>query len=116
MKFGISVANLSQYNKNNNILFGLTITSYCCRLSIVMEVTATITPKFQIHLPVAIRTKAGFIHHGPVVIRADGGRIIIEKKRGKSILDLAGKYKARGKHLKVDLANIRDYIDYGNLP
>lgn len=81
-----------------------------------MEVTATITPQFQIHLPVAIRIKAGFTHHGPVVIRADAGRIIIEKKKGKSILDLAGKYRTRGAHRKIDLANIRDYIDYGNLP
>lgn len=81
-----------------------------------MEVTATITPQFQIHIPVAIRMKAGFTHHGPVTIRADAGRIIIEKKRGKTILDLAGKYKARGKRVKIDLANIRDYIDYGNLP
>ncbi len=80
-----------------------------------MEVTGTITSKFQIHLPKAIRIKAGFTHHGPVVLRASAGRIILEKKRGKSILDLAGKYRMKGKHVKIDLANIRDYIDYGNL-
>ena len=80
-----------------------------------MEVTATITPKCQIHLPVAIRIKAGFIHHGPVRIRADAGRIIIEKRKGKSILDLGGKYRVKAKGVKIDLANVRDYIDYGNL-
>lgn len=80
-----------------------------------MEVTGTITSKFQIHLPKAIRIKAGFHNHGPVVLRASAGRIILEKRRGKSILDLAGKYRVKGRHVKIDLANIRDHIDYGNL-
>ncbi len=81
----------------------------------MLEVTATITPKFQIHLPVAIRKQAGFTHHGPVRIRADAGRIIIEKRKGKSILDLAGKYRPKGARVHIDLDNIRDYIDYGRL-
>lgn len=77
-----------------------------------MQVTATITPKFQIHLPVAIRLKAGFTMHGPVTMRAQAGRIILEKKRGKSILDLAGKFRV--KH-PIPADKIRDYIDYSNL-
>lgn len=77
-----------------------------------MQVTATITPKYQIHLPVAIRLKAGFTFHGPVNIRADAGRIIIEKKKGKSILDLAGKYRVKN---PIPADRIRDYIDYSNL-
>lgn len=80
-----------------------------------MQVTGTITPKYQIHLPVAIRMKAGFTFHGPVNIRADAGRIVIEKKKGKSILDLAGKYRVKAKGVNIDLDNVRDYIDYGNL-
>ncbi len=80
-----------------------------------MEVTATITSKFQIHLPKAIRQKAGFLTHGPVVIRADRGKIIIERKRGKSILDLAGTFRPKGNMKKIDIDNIRDYIDYSDL-
>lgn len=80
-----------------------------------MEQTVTITPKFQVHIPKDIRQKAGFFTHGPVVMRADKGRIVIERKKTGSILDLAGKYQHEAKKVKIDLANIRDYIDYGNL-
>lgn len=76
-----------------------------------METIATITPKFQIHLPKAIREKAGFLTHGPVVMRADKGEIVIRKRKGKSILDLAGSIKPKGKAKFIDIDNIRDYID-----
>ncbi len=79
-----------------------------------MQLTATLTPKFQIHIPVTIRINAGFTYHGPVAIRDDGDRIIIEHKK-HDILSLAGKYKEKAKRSKIDLANIRDHIDYGNL-
>lgn len=80
-----------------------------------MEVTATITPKFQIHLPKAIRQKAGFLTHGPVVMRADKGKVTISKRKTGSILDMAGKYKTIGKTKKIDIDNIRDIIDYSDL-
>ncbi len=86
--------------------------SYCNTLRIAMQVTATITPKFQIHLPRAIRLKAGFTMHGPVTMRADRGRIVIAKKRGKSILDLGGKFRVKN---PIPADKIRDYIDYSNL-
>lgn len=77
-----------------------------------MEVIGTITPKFQIHIPVAIRKKAGFTFHGPVVIRADKGKIIIQKRKGKSILDLAGAFRVKN---PIPADKIRDYIDYSDL-
>lgn len=80
-----------------------------------MQTIATITPKFQIHIPRAIREKAGFLQHGPVVMRADGGKIVIEKRKGKSILDLAGSIKPKGKAKNIDIDNIRDYINYADL-
>lgn len=80
-----------------------------------MEQTAILTSKFQIHIPKKIREKAGFLTHGPVVMRADKGRIVIEKKKIGSILDLAGKYRNEAKKVNIDLANIRNYIDYGDL-
>ncbi len=74
-----------------------------------MDVIATITPKFQIHIPVAIRKKAGFTQHGLVRMRADRGRIVIEKRKGKSILDLAGAFRVKN---PIPADKIRDYIDY----
>lgn len=76
-----------------------------------MEQTAILTSKFQIHIPKKIREKAGFFTHGPVVVRADKGEIVIRKRKGKSILDMAGKYRKQAKLINIDLDNIRDYID-----
>ena len=77
--------------------------------------TVTITPKFQVHIPRAIREKSGLTTHGPVIMRADKGKIVIEPRKTKSILDLAGKYKRRAKQKTIDIARIRDVIDYSRL-
>ncbi|OGG29035.1 hypothetical protein A2973_01710 [Candidatus Gottesmanbacteria bacterium RIFCSPLOWO2_01_FULL_49_10] len=74
-----------------------------------MQTIATITPKFQVHIPKAIREKAGFLTHGPVVMRADKGKIVIEKKKGKGILALAGAFRVKN---PIPVEKIRDYIDY----
>ena len=47
--------------------------------------------------------------HGPVVMRADKGRIVIEKKKGKGILALAGAFRVKN---PIPAEKIRDYIDY----
>lgn len=75
--------------------------------------TVTVTSKYQVYLPLDIREKAGLITHGPVHIRADAGKIIIEPKPG-TLISLAGKYKSKASR-KVDIDNIRDRIDYSDL-
>lgn len=80
-----------------------------------MQQIVTITSKFQVHIPKKIREKAGMLNHGPVVMRADKGKITIEKRKGKSILDLGGSIKPRGKAKDIDIDNIRDYINYSDL-
>lgn len=80
-----------------------------------MQQIVTITSKFQVHIPKKIREESGILKHGPIVMRADKGKIIIEKKKGKSILDLAGKYKRKAKLVHIDLDNVRDYINYSDL-
>ncbi len=74
-----------------------------------MEQVVTITQKFQVHIPKRIRQKAGFLTHGPVIMRADKGRIVIEKKKTKSILELAGAFRVKD---PIPAGKIRDYIDY----
>jgi AbrB family looped-hinge helix DNA binding protein len=80
-----------------------------------MITTATLTEKFQIHIPKKIREKAGILTHGPVTMRADEGRIIIEPQKAQTLLELGGKYKHLGKAKKIDISRIRDYIDYSDL-
>ena len=73
----------------------------------------TITPKFQVHLPVEVRKKAGLKTHGRAVIKADGKKIIIEPIGDKDpIMQLAGSIKV--KH-PIPVEKIRDYIDYSDL-
>lgn len=77
-----------------------------------MIAQTTITPKFQLHIPVAIRKAVGLKRHGKAVIRADGERIIIEPIKESPILKLAGSLKNRKPTQKIDIDNIRDQIDY----
>jgi AbrB family looped-hinge helix DNA binding protein len=74
-----------------------------------MQQIVTITSKFQVHIPKAIREKAGILTHGPVTMRADAGKIVIEKKKGRGILALAGTFRVKN---PIPVEHIRDYIDY----
>lgn len=76
-----------------------------------METYGTITPKFQLHIPVKIRQKAGFTKHGRVKIRASKNKIIITKPK-KSLLDWAGAFTVKN---PSPADKIRDYIDYSDL-
>ncbi len=75
-----------------------------------MEILTTITPKFQVHIPVAIRKKIGLKKHGRAVIRVEKKKIIIEPIKS-DFLSLAGKYKVKN---PIPAEKIRDYIDYAD--
>lgn len=75
-----------------------------------MSEFTTITPKFQVHIPVSIRKKAGLTRHGKAIIRAEKSRIIIEQfDEKKGILSLAGKFKVKN---PIPAEQIRNHIDY----
>lgn len=75
-----------------------------------METLTTITPKFQVHIPVSIRKKIGLKNHGRAIIRAEKKKIIIEPIED-DFLSLGGKYKVRN---PISAEKIRDYIDYAD--
>ena len=73
----------------------------------------TITPKFQVHLPVEVRKKAGLKTHGRAKVTVRGKKIIIEALNNKKdILSLAGSIKPKK---GIDIDNIRDYINYSDI-
>lgn len=76
-----------------------------------MQIIGTITPKWQLHIPVKIRQKSGITKHGPVKIKADKGKIIITKQKN-DIMSLAGSIKVKN---PIPADKIRDYIDYSDL-
>jgi AbrB family looped-hinge helix DNA binding protein len=77
-----------------------------------MITIATITPKFQIHLPKAVREKSGLVQHGLVAIRADKGKITITPVKQKDILSLAGSFIVSK---PIAAEKLRGHIDYSGL-
>lgn len=73
-----------------------------------MKTLTTITPKFQVHIPVKIRKAIGLKHHGRAVIKTRKERIIIEPVKD-DILSWSGKFKVKN---PIPAEKIRDYIDY----
>ena len=75
-----------------------------------MSSFTTITPKFQVHIPVDIRKRVGLTRHGRAIIRSEKRKIIIEPiDEKKGILSLAGKFKVKK---PIPAEKIRDHIDY----
>ncbi len=80
-----------------------------------METSVTITPKFQVSIPVSIRKYLGMTKHGKAKITAKmiGKRkIIILEPDESDILSLAGIFKGSKPIRPVDVDNIRDEVDY----
>lgn len=80
-----------------------------------METSVTITPKFQVSIPVSIRKYLKMTKHGKAKISAKmvGTRKIITLEPDDSdILSLAGKYAHKKPTKKIDVDNIRDLVDY----
>lgn len=73
-----------------------------------MQTYTTITPNFQVHIPVAIRKEIGLKKHGRAIIKAEKKRIVIEPLKS-DFLSLGGKFKVKN---PIPAEKIRDYIDY----
>ncbi len=76
-----------------------------------MQTYTTITPRFQVHIPVAIREKIGLKKHGKAIIKAERKKIIIEPVKS-DILSLAGTFKVKN---PIPAEKIRDFIDYSDI-
>jgi len=75
-----------------------------------MRMLTTITPKFQVHIPISIRQKTGLTQHGRALIRAEKSKIIIEPLKSK-FMSLAGKYKVEK---PIPAEKVREAIDYSD--
>lgn len=84
---------------------------YCGILSIVMQTTISITRKWQIHIPKAARKALKLEKPGMAELEVKDNNLVITPIKSK-ILELAGKYEKYTRGKKINLDNIRDYIDY----
>jgi bifunctional DNA-binding transcriptional regulator/antitoxin component of YhaV-PrlF toxin-antitoxin module len=75
-----------------------------------MQTLTTITPKFQVHIPVKIRKQAGIKKHGRAYIKAKKDKIIIEPVKN-DFLSLGGTFKVKN---PIPAEKIRKIIEYTN--
>lgn len=80
-----------------------------------MILETTITPRFQLHIPVSIRKAVGLKKHGKAIISVSKGKIIIEPKKESSLAKLAGSLAGIKPTRKINVERIRDYIDYSDI-
>lgn len=79
-----------------------------------MTQTITITPRWQIHIPVEFRRVLGLLKPGLAEISLVDKSIVI-KPKSSPILALAGKYRKVKPVRKINLEKIRRQIDYSQL-
>lgn len=79
-----------------------------------MTTTIAVTSRWQIHIPKSFRKVFGQEKPGKVQVTLEKDKLIIQPVKSR-FLDLAGKYEYKAKKKKIDIDNIRDYIDYSDL-
>ncbi|HLC94805.1 MAG TPA: AbrB/MazE/SpoVT family DNA-binding domain-containing protein [Patescibacteria group bacterium] len=92
----------------------LTFIRYCCILIIVMTQTITITPKWQIYIPLKIREVLHLTTPGKAEITVENKKIVIKPTKSL-VLQMAGKYKNIAQQKKINLETIREKIRYDQL-
>lgn len=73
--------------------------------------TVSITPKWQVHIPVAVRKKLKLKKPTQADVYVEKDKIVLKPKKSE-ILKMAGKYKRLKPVRPINLDKIRDYIDY----
>lgn len=76
-----------------------------------MKQTVSITPKWQIHIPVAIREALKLDKPYQAELTVQGNAFLVKPKKAK-ILEFGGKYRKLKPVRPINLDRIRDYIDY----
>lgn len=79
----------------------------------MQELTA-ITPKWQVYIPKGIRQRLNLVKPQKAKIKVEEKKIIIEPIESP-ILKLGGTLRSYYRKRKVNLAKVRDQIDYSNL-
>ncbi|PIP61670.1 hypothetical protein COW99_02770 [Candidatus Roizmanbacteria bacterium CG22_combo_CG10-13_8_21_14_all_38_20] len=76
--------------------------------------TVSITPKWQIHIPVSIREELGLTTPAQADVFVEDEKIIIRPKESK-IMRMGGSLSGKKPIRPINIDKIRDYIDYSDL-
>lgn len=79
-----------------------------------MVQTITITTRWQIHIPVAVRKFLGLKKPGKVNMKTQRGKLIVTPVKG-GILSLGGSLHHLYKKKPINIERVRDYVDYSDL-
>ena len=75
-----------------------------------MQTVTTITPKFQVHIPIAIRKKIVFKKHGRATIEVKQDKIIIAPVKD-DFISLGGTFRVKK---PTPAEKIRQFINYSD--
>ncbi|MBI4129828.1 AbrB/MazE/SpoVT family DNA-binding domain-containing protein [Candidatus Roizmanbacteria bacterium] len=76
--------------------------------------TVSITPKWQIHIPVAMRKQLGLTKPTQADVYVENNTLVIKPKKSK-ILQMGGSLQGIKPTRPINIDKIRDYIDYSDL-
>ncbi len=76
--------------------------------------TVSITPKWQIHIPVSIRKELGLTNPTQADVYVENNTLIVKPKRSK-ILEMGGSLANKKPLRPINIDKIRDFIDYSDL-
>lgn len=76
-----------------------------------MKQVVTITPQWQVHIPLKVRELLELNTPGKAELEVTKKGILIKPKKSK-LVNLAAKYEGVQPIDKLDIDNIRDHIDY----
>lgn len=79
-----------------------------------MNQTISITPKWQIHIPVEARKKINLTKPTQMNMTVKDGSLILTPKKSK-LLSLSASITPPKNVKQINLDTIRDHIDYGDL-
>lgn len=79
-----------------------------------MEQIITITPQWQIYIPIQIRKILDLIRPSRAKVEVKAGKIVITPQESL-LLKLGGKYRTLFKQRPINLEKIREQIDYSKL-
>lgn len=77
-----------------------------------MQTTISMTSNWQIHLPLEMRLKLGIDRATQFFAKIQNGTIVLKPQKEIPMMKYFGAFKSKK---KLDMENLRDYIDYSDL-
>lgn len=78
-----------------------------------MSMTISVTNQWQIYVPDEVRQALAWTRPGKAKVELKGRSMVVTPQKSQ-VMKLAGKYRHLGRRQKINLDQVRDYIDYSH--